>query len=76
MTVWLKFSGIYWQPWPDMTDIINILIRGEFAYHVEFGFICDVVNPKLCEYKVGYLQLALVVGSKTKSTDVFNVLLD
>ena len=28
-------------PWPEMTDIINILIRCEFAYHVEFGFICD-----------------------------------
>ena len=27
--------------WPEMTDIINILIRCEFAYHVEFGFICD-----------------------------------
>ena len=26
---------------PEMTDIINILIRCEFAYHVEFGFICD-----------------------------------
>ena len=29
------------RPWPEMTDIINILIRCEFAYHVEFGFICD-----------------------------------
>ena len=28
-----------------------------------------------CVSKVGHLQLALVVGSKTKSTDVFNVLL-
>ena len=35
-----------------MTDMINILIRFEFAYHNEFGFICeyqivlrDVVNP-------------------------------
>ena len=26
---------------PEMTDIINILIRFEFAYHVEFEFICD-----------------------------------
>ena len=26
---------------PEMTDIINILIRWKFAYHVEFGFICD-----------------------------------
>ena len=39
-----------------MTEIINILIRGEFAYHVEFGFISDywivlrdAVNRKLCE---------------------------
>ena len=23
--------------WPEMTDIIDILIRCEFAYHVEFG---------------------------------------
>ena len=28
-----------------------------------------------CVSKVGHLQLALVVGSKTKSTDVFNELL-
>ena len=27
--------------WPEMTDIINILIRCKFAYHVEFGFICE-----------------------------------
>ena len=27
--------------WPEMTDIINILIRCEFAYHLEFGFMCD-----------------------------------
>ena len=44
------------MPWPEMTDIINILIRCEFAYHVEFGFTCDylivlrdVVNRKLCK---------------------------
>ena len=42
--------------WAEIMDIINILIRCEFAYHVEFGFICeysivlcDVVNCKLCE---------------------------
>ena len=29
------------SPWPEMADIINILIRCEFAYHVEFGFICE-----------------------------------
>ena len=29
-----------------------------------------------CGSKVGHLQLALVVRSKTRSTDVFNVLLD
>ena len=64
-----------------MTDIINILIRSEFAYHLEFGFICDtklyyemLLIPN-CVSKVSNLQLALVVGSKTKSTDVFNVLL-
>ena len=68
-------------PWPEMTDIINILVRCEFAYHVEFGFICDYqivsrdVVYRNCVSKVGHLQLALVVGSKTKSTDVFNVLL-
>ena len=28
-------------PWPEMTDIINIPIRCKFAYHVEFGFICE-----------------------------------
>ena len=28
-----------------------------------------------CVSEVGYLQLTLVVGSKTKSTNVFNVLL-
>ena len=27
--------------WPEMTDIINILNRCEFAYYVEFGVICD-----------------------------------
>ena len=39
-----------------MPDIIDILIRCEFAYNVELGFICeykivlrDVVNRKLCE---------------------------
>ena len=70
--------------WPEMMDSINILIRCEFAYHVEFGFICeysivlrDVVNRK-CVSKVGHLQLALalVVGSETKSTDVFDALFD
>ena len=60
-----------------MTDIINILIRCEFAYHVEFGFMCDyeMVLRDVVNRKVGHLQLALVVGSKTKSIDVFNVLL-
>ena len=28
-----------------------------------------------CVSKIGHLQLALVVGNKTKSTDVFNALL-
>ena len=35
-----------------MADIIKILIRCEFAYYDEFGFICDlrdVANRKLCE---------------------------
>ena len=27
--------------WPELTDIINILIRCEFPYQVEFGFICE-----------------------------------
>ena len=64
-----------------MTDIINILIRCEFAYHVEFDLsvITKLYYAMLqipnCVSKVGYLQLALVVRSKTKSTDVFNVLL-
>ena len=64
-----------------MIDIINILIRRVFTYHVEFGFMCDYqivlhdVVSRNCVSKVGHLQLALVVGSKTKSTEVFNVLL-
>ena len=29
-----------------------------------------------CVSKIGHLQLALVVGSKTKSADVFSVLFD
>ena len=29
-----------------------------------------------CGSKVGHLQLALVVRSKTKSADVFNIILD
>ena len=37
ITMW---AGIYSDAWPEMTDI-NILIRCEFAYHVEFGFICE-----------------------------------
>ena len=32
---------MFYASWPEMTDIINILIRCEFAYHAEFGFICD-----------------------------------
>ena len=31
-----KYRFIF-GPWPEMTDIINILIRCEFAYHVEFA---------------------------------------
>ena len=27
--------------WPEITDIINILIRCKFPYQVEFGFICE-----------------------------------
>ena len=28
--------------WPEMTDIINILVRCKFAsYYVEFGFMCE-----------------------------------
>ena len=49
-------GGHKYFSWPEMTDIINILIRCEFAYHDEFDFICDyeivlrdVVNRKLCE---------------------------
>ena len=30
--------------WPEMTDIINILIRCKFAYHVEFGFIYGITK--------------------------------
>ena len=37
-------------------------------------FRCDTVEVEN-GLKVGHLQFALVVGSKTKSTDVFNVLL-
>ena len=37
----LRAAGLQNASWPEMTDIINILIRCEFAYHVEFGFICD-----------------------------------
>ena len=67
-----------------MTDIINILIRCKFAYNVDFGFMYSwplyyarcCKSQIVCMSKVGHLQLALVVGSKTKSTDVFNVLLD
>ena len=65
-----------------MTDIINILIRCKFAYNVDFGFMYSwrlyyaMLQIANCVSKVGHLQLALVVGSKTKSTDVFNVLLD
>ena len=36
-----EMKAIWISPWPEMTDIINILIRCEFEYHVEFGFICD-----------------------------------
>ena len=60
-----------------MTEII--LIHCEFAYHVEFGFICDYTKMYYamllvanCVSKVGHLRLALVAGSKTKSTDIFN----
>ena len=34
-------DNIYKHTSPEMTEIINILIRCEFAYHVEFGFICE-----------------------------------
>ena len=27
--------------WPEITDIINILIRCEFAYHFKHGVICN-----------------------------------
>ena len=37
----LRAAGLQNASWPEMTDIINILIRCEFAYYVEFGFICD-----------------------------------
>ena len=30
-----RFDQTY--SWPEITDIINILIRCKFAYHVEFG---------------------------------------
>ena len=32
----LVTSELVLQAWSEMTDIINILIRCEFAYHVEF----------------------------------------
>ena len=29
------------QTWSEITDIINILIRCEFAYHFKHGLICN-----------------------------------
>ena len=59
-----------------MTDVINILIRCEFAYHFEFDLRLLNCITRCCKShivsKFGHLQLAFVVGSKT--TDVFNVL--
>ena len=58
--------------WAEITDIISGLIRCEFAYYFKHGVIC---NSKLyyamlkianCVGKLGHLQLAFVVGSKTK----------
>ena len=36
-----KNNNKYNKTWPEITDIINILIRCEFPYQVEFGFICE-----------------------------------
>ena len=77
-----NYCGLCCMPWPEITDIINILIPCEFAYYFKHGVIC---NSKLyyatllianCVGKVGHLQFAFVVGSKTKSTNILNVLLD
>ena len=64
-----------------MTDIINILIR--CAFHTMLNLASSAITKLYyamlqianCVSKVGHSQLALVVGSKTKSTDVFNILL-
>ena len=37
---------------------------------------CVMLVMANCVSKVGHLQFALVVGSKTKSAGVFNVLMD
>ena len=64
-----------------MTDIINTLIRCEFAYMLNLASsaITKLYYAMLlianCVSKVDHFQLALVVRSKTKSTDIFNALL-
>ena len=58
---YLAYSSPVWPP-PTVDNIKNI----------------ERIQRRATKYilaKVGHLQLALVVGSKTKSTDVFNVLL-
>ena len=47
--------------WSEMTDIINIVICCKFAYHVEFGFICEVLNctTQCCKSKIVWVRLVI-----------------
>ena len=57
-------------------------IRCEFAYRFKHGVIRNgrqyyaILLIANCASMVGHLQLAFVVGSKSKSTDIFNIILD
>ncbi len=48
---------------------------GTFRGHNTRTILRDAVNPKIREYMVGCLQLASVAGYKSKSVEVFSVML-
>ena len=58
--------------WPEITDIINILLYPQFAYHFEHGLICNtelyyaMIKITKCENCVVCFQFTLITRSRLK----------
>ena len=76
----IVYMLLLFRSWPEMTDIINILLYPLFAYHFKHGLICNskqcyaMFKITKCEKCVVYLQFALIATSRLKPGKVLKVI--